>query len=272
MSRIACPPVSVGKFFALVLGLSIPFYILGALGPDLTKLLPIQLPISALVFVCPALAALWLTREAPGQVGVRALLGRMFDLQRLHDKRWLLPTFLSMPAVMSFAYIVQKLLGQTLPAFKLSPVIIFVYFAVFFIGAIGEELGWIGYSMQPLQQRYGALIAGLLLGTFWALWHIIPWVQTHHSAEWVLWQCAGTVALRVLMVWIYNGAEHNLFTSIAFHTMTNVSEFAFPNSGSYYDSRVTGLILIGAALFVVWRWRARLREPATADLSMETRP
>lgn len=45
------------RFFLLVLMLSIPFWILGFIGPDTTEILPIKLPISALMTFCPLLAA-----------------------------------------------------------------------------------------------------------------------------------------------------------------------------------------------------------------------
>ena len=38
------------KFFVLVFALSIPFWILGYVATDLTKILPIKLPISALIW------------------------------------------------------------------------------------------------------------------------------------------------------------------------------------------------------------------------------
>ena len=46
------------KFFLLVFALSIPFWILGALADDITKFLPIKLPISSLMAFCPLLAAI----------------------------------------------------------------------------------------------------------------------------------------------------------------------------------------------------------------------
>jgi uncharacterized protein len=45
------------NFFALVLALSIPFWILGFIGPDTTRIIPISLPISALMTFCPMIAA-----------------------------------------------------------------------------------------------------------------------------------------------------------------------------------------------------------------------
>lgn len=245
-------PVSAAPFtfFTAVSGLSIPFYVLGTLGPDLTKVLPIQLPISAIMVVCPAAVALWFTFQEHGSPGVHGLLGRIVDIQRIKQPRWLLVSFFLMPAVLLLSFAVQKALGQTLPEASITLPTIIISFAAFFVGAAAEELGWTGYIIEPLQQRYGARNAALLIGAFWALWHIIPYAQAHRSSEWILWKCAGTVALRVLLVWLYNNAGQSLFSAIALHAMNNVSEFSFPHFGSHYDPKVTGLILIGIALLV----------------------
>jgi membrane protease YdiL (CAAX protease family) len=50
---------------------------------------------------------------------------------------------------------------------------------------LGEELGWSGYALDPMQARWHALQAGILLGLVWAVWHWVPLVQVHRSAEWI---------------------------------------------------------------------------------------
>lgn len=60
------------KFFLLVFVISIPFWLVGFL--DLPKILPINLPISALMFVCPTIAALILMPKDNEPNSMRELL------------------------------------------------------------------------------------------------------------------------------------------------------------------------------------------------------
>jgi hypothetical protein len=125
---------------------------------------------------------------------------------------------------------------------------------VFLIAAAGEELGWSGYATDPLRQRWGALTASVILGLFWALWHVLPYLQAGHSTWWIGWQCFNSVGLRTLIVWIYYNTGRSVFAAITFHAMSNVSEFAFPNNGSYYNPCVTGLIIVAVAIVVSFLW------------------
>ena len=54
-------------FFLLLFVISIPFWVIGAVAENVAKMLPINLPVSALMFVCPITAALLLVRNANTQ-------------------------------------------------------------------------------------------------------------------------------------------------------------------------------------------------------------
>ncbi|WP_229838868.1 hypothetical protein [Deinococcus piscis] len=81
------------QFFGWVALLSVPFYLLGWLAPELKRWMPVQFPISALMVVAPLFAAGLLTWRSEGQTGVRRLLSRTFDAKRVQHKGWLLVAF-----------------------------------------------------------------------------------------------------------------------------------------------------------------------------------
>lgn len=238
------------KFFLLVFALSIPFWILGYIATDLTKILPIKLPISALMTFCPLLAAVILVYRDRKTPGVKALLKRAFDFKKIKNKRWLVPVVLLMPiiALLSYGYLTIK--GIMLPEPKVPFLSVFIFFILYFIGAIGEEIGWSGYLIEPMQNRFGALKASLILGFIWAIWHVIPWSQAHQTATWIVWQSIGTVFLRIIMVWLFNNTGKSVFAMVLFHAMINISPYLIPNYGAHYDPFIF-CVLLGITVMVI---------------------
>lgn len=241
-------------FFILGFILSVPFWIIGAIPNPLSKIIPIDLPISALMFIIPITTALMLARKENKTDGMKELLKRVFDYKRITNKAWYIPVIFFMPAVMILSYGVMRLIGRPLPDPQIPFLMIPVFLIAFFIGAIGEEVGWSGYAIDPLQNRWSALKAAIILGLVWAIWHIIPFFQTRHTAAWVFWQFMSTIVLRIIMVWLYNNTGKSVFAMILFHDMINVSNFLFPNYGSHYDPFITGTIFAITAVIITFVW------------------
>jgi CAAX protease family protein len=248
------------RFFALVLALSLPFYLLGALVGKIPRA---DVSASAFMFVVPLVAAVILVRREDGRAGVRRLMRRVLTLGGLRQhKVWLLPAILLMPAIALVSYGLMRLLDRPLPEPDVPYAAIPVYFVVFFILAMGEEAGWSGYAIDPLQDRWGALKASLILGAVWGLWHVVPYIQggpydARQTAVWVACQAfLFTVAARVLIVWLYNNTGKSVIAAILFHDMMNVTYAVFPNDGSHHDPAVTGTITAIAAVVVTALWGA----------------
>jgi len=245
------------RFFLLVLVLSIPFWILAEFTRDLTKILPIKLPISALMAICPMLAAIILVYRERKTQGLKELLQRTFDFKRIKNKKWYFPIVLLMPCIAVLSYGYMKMTGAVTIEPKISFLAVVIFFLVYFIGAISEELGWSGYVIDPLQNRYGALKASIILGFVWAIWHIIPWSQTHQTPVWIIWQSLATVFLRVIMVWIFNNTGKSVFGMILFHTMINISPYLIPNYGAHYDPFIFSILLGITAIAIAYLWDAK---------------
>jgi hypothetical protein len=239
------------KFFLLVFTLSLPFWLAGSLTTF--KLLP-GVPVSALMFFCPALAAVILVYRENKTAGVTALLKRSFDTKRIRARIWYAPMILLMPGITALSYGWMLWVGVPLPIPQFPVVATLAMLLAFFIAALGEELGWSGYVIDPMQDRWGALPAAIILGLVLAIWHVMPLVQANRSPVWIAWWCLYTVAGRVLVVWLYNNTGKCVFATAVFHTMSNVAWQLFPINGSYWESRVVGMItaFTAAIITVVW--------------------
>jgi membrane protease YdiL (CAAX protease family) len=197
------------------------------------------------------------------------LLKRSLDYERIKAKTWYMAIIFVMPCATLLSYGIMRFMGfpLTAPSFHLSVALVMI--AVFFLAALAEELGWMGYAMDVMQERFNALEASLILGIIWAAWHWIPLVQAGRSVTWIAWWSVYTVALRVLIVWLYKNTGKSVFAAALFHTMTNVSSIIF---SGYYDPRITGLImsLTATAVTVIWRGRMLVRPTCSSTIAKTT--
>jgi membrane protease YdiL (CAAX protease family) len=257
MSINALSEKSPSKFFLLIFVLSIPFWLIGSVAKQGLPL-PINLPVSAFMFVCPLIAASILVYKEHKLHGIKQLLKRTLDYKKIKRKIWFLPIFLLMPAIMLLSYWVMRLMVRPLTEPQIPFLEIPLFFVMFFIAAVCEEAGWMGYAADPVQHRWGALRAGIIMGSVWGLWHIIGWYfQAHQTMTWTAGQFLSTVALRIIIFWLYNNTGGSVFAAVLFHDMMNVSEFLFPNYGSHYDPVITGAITAIVAVVVTFLWGPR---------------
>ena len=84
-----------------------------------------------------------------------------------------------------------------------------------------EEIGWMGFAYPRMSRRYGALIAAVILGLLWSLWHypVIDYLgtATPHGAYklryFLAFACAMT-AIRVIIAWIYTNTRSLLLAQL----------------------------------------------------------
>lgn len=247
------------KFFALVFALSVPFWLIGA-ATDIQ--LTADLPISALIFFVPAIAAAILVFREHGTTGVRALLERTLDYRRIRDKRWYLAIVVLPVGVYALTYVLMRNLGLPLPALQFPVIAALGALAAFFIAAQFEELGWTGYATDPLLARWSAFQTGILLGLVMVAFHLVPLLQHGRPLGWIAWWSLSTVSMRMLQLWIYNNTHRSVFAVVVFHAMTNLCNIGpltdFGPAGFPLEAQlISALVLAFAAAIVVFAWGPR---------------
>jgi uncharacterized protein len=248
-------------FFLLVFALSIPFWLIGAVTDR--ELMP-GLSVSALMAFCPMVAALILVHRENRAAGVIEMLSRSVDFRRISAMRWLVPVLLLMPGVNVVVYSLMRWMDMSLPAVQFSAAAALLMGLAFFVGALGEELGWSGYVIDPLQDRWNALTASLVLGVVGVLWHLVPFLLLQRPSTWIAWWCLYALAARVLTVWLYNNTGRSVFAASLFHATLNLTYMLFPVYGSHFDMRLGGLIMASVAVVVTVIWGPKtLRFSAT---------
>jgi hypothetical protein len=251
-------PRSIRNFLLLLFVLSVPCWVLGAIYD--VQIFPgfnlYQLPLAM-----SAVTALILIYREGGSAGVMTLLKRTYDFRNIKSNIWYLPMLLIYPSMGFIAYLVLRFSGTSIPPPQFSLATLLGLIAIFFM-TYGEELGWTGYLIDPMQERWSALRSGILLGVVWAVIHAPTFFINGYSFEWVFWHGLYTVAGRVLMVWIYNNAGKSLFSMALTHSTFGLFWSLWPTENMhravpFYDPRIMAFTAIFYVAIVTFLWGSK---------------
>jgi membrane protease YdiL (CAAX protease family) len=237
-------------FLGVVAVVSVPFFVVGALCAGV-RVGAMRLPASAVMFVVPVVAACGLVWRDDGVAGVVGLLGRVVDRPSA-GWGWYVVAVVVAPVIGVVSWGVLGVADGTFPGLPLSFAAVPGLVVLFVVAAACEELGWTVYATDALQARFGLVRAGLGLGVFWAVWHVIPLWQAGHPVGWIGGWFVGTVAVRVLIVWLHDRSGGSAGVAILLHAMVNVTAAYTPGLDRAVSTIVTGVVTAGLALAVLW--------------------
>ncbi len=238
------------RFFLWIIILSVPFYAIGKLG---NSVFPVELPISALMVVCPTLA---LCIHLPFKES-REIFYKCFELRSANIVGYVL-AILTMPVVLTLTFFTMRYTGIDLPSIQIFPLDMGILVVLFFTGAVLEEIGWAGYATNALLKNNSVLRTGFIIGIVWAVWHLIPYLQMGKEYHWIFWQCTASILKRIVMVWLFLNYGRSVLMNVLFHMQINLSAFVFPKMGSHYDPFYfcivfTGVVLVALGLMYMIR-------------------
>ncbi len=177
----------------------------------------------------PSLAAVLVVAKASGRTGLRAWLGRCLQWPNGRRQGWgwvalalLLPGVLT--ALAAVLHIVQGGTIEPSPAAGHVLMTVVNFPLVFLIGGpLGEELGWRGYAVPSLQERFDWRVASVGLGLVWGVWHlplffIAGTSQAHIPLALFL---LSVVAMSVVFAWLVNHTAGSVVAALLLHTGIN---------------------------------------------------
>lgn len=126
---------------------------------------------------------------------------------------------------------------------------------------LGEEVGWRGFALPRLQAGHSALGASLVLGLFWAAWHLpaIFYRETYRELGWMVVPVLLSVATvgPVVYTWLFNSTHGSLLLVILFHGLFDFFS-VWPSKGP------VGPGFVMTVLMVFWAVRVyKVYGPAT---------
>lgn len=220
------------------------------------------LPVPSIVLItlgsfAPSGTALFLTWRFSGKAGLLQLLQKA--LRWRVSPLWYVFAIAGPALMMLLAMGGYILLGGTAPdyvPFGARWLIVAVNFILVLLigGPLGEEFGWRGLALPALETKFGMLRGSLLLGVIWTVWHLPLFFITASAQNGMsFWLFALlTLALCILMTWLYHGSGDSLLLVLLFHAAVNTWSGPLKISPEATGSNLP------FALVVIFAWVAAL--------------
>jgi membrane protease YdiL (CAAX protease family) len=200
----------------------------------------------------PLVAALAVTAKTQGWDGLLDLWRRVRRFRL--GASWYLVALALFPLLIGGALGIAILWGEPvpeMPAFERPFELPIAFLFILVLGGpLQEELGWRGILQERLQERWSALVASLVVGLTWGIWHLplffLPREEFYYNRPvWGL--ILTTMLISVLFAWLYNNTQRSLWAVLLFHASFNWSHYLFPSLGS----DIAGLSLFVLQAFIV---------------------
>ena len=127
---------------------------------------------------------------------------------------------------------------------------VFYFLLILPLSALWEEIGWRGFLLPQLQEKYTSLKSSFIIGFIWGLWHLPIYLALNPYGDktiiFFFIMFIGCFALSVIATWLFNSTKGSLFICILFHNAINTSAAYF--YGNLKGAELRPLIILVALL------------------------
>ncbi len=137
-----------------------------------------------------------------------------------------------------------------------------------FIGPLQEELGWRGFALPRLLDRWSSLRASLVLGVAWACWHLPLYAMDAGDQERVPLAVflISVVSLSVLYTWFWVATGGSLLIALFLHSATNTAAVVLlKDARSDFGPVIVATLATGVLAAVAAQHLARSRPPTSEE-------
>ena len=212
-----------------------------------------DLAVAVIIFSIIAIFPAWVLSSAYAKTpGIRKLFSTL--LKPRGPLLWYLVVFLIFPGIPLLGMGITRLFGGEAQfyladmAFQDAAFLLLLEFTHVFLmtGGINEESGWRGFALPRLQSRYPVIVAGLIVGFFWSMWHLPIDIGNGVPVAWILEnRLFWTPLFGIVMTWLYNSTNGSLLAPALFHSAMN----AFGNNFSI--TPVGNILFIGLTIYTI---------------------
>ncbi len=218
-------------------------------------------PLAALGGFGPLIAAL-VAASLPGGGGNKALFAR-FAI-RGFSPLWHVLALVLPAALLAASMGVVAALGIQNGPYVLLPE--GQRIAAAFVVPFVEEVGWRGFALPRLIDRYGAHRASAILGVLWALWHLEMLILQGLTAGDIAWTALFLIAGSYVFTWIFQKTRTSLLSAFLLHVGAHLANSQLPLPGDTTPMIAHTVAFTVLALVIVIRdpsgWRRPSNGPA----------
>lgn len=174
---------------------------------------------------------------------------------------WKLFAFLFMPLVLFVSYIVSHYLFSveyTLEWFKTPLLIPIVYFYILILGGpLGEEIGWRGYALKELLNKFNPFVASLILGVIWTCWHIPAFFIEGSAQEGISFYLyfINTIVLTLFITILFIKTKFRISSGLYFHASANFALGIFYIIDEPLGLLFVGIFMIASIIYLLFKYR-----------------
>lgn len=143
--------------------------------------------------------------------------------------------------------------GQEWPtsyaALGFFPIALLIYF--------GEEIGWRGFALPRLLQRYNAVTASLIIGAVWGAFHI---ALNIHRPFFAALNFAFLMAISVILTWLFLRTRSVILTAVLYATFNAWLQVFLIGEETELQFMVPLAIIWLAAMYLIYRYGTSLSD------------
>ncbi len=207
----------------------------------------------------PAISAIIMTYLIDGNNGVKVLFKKVIQW-RENILWWIIGFYLwwIICSLLAIVFNLKPLQDITLGfVFSLIniPAMIFVIQLPLLIGMFGEELGWRGFALPKLLDKYDPIVSSIILALPWIFWHtplavFQDWRGNMPIENFLLNYILLIFPLTLIFTWFFQKTKGSVLLVIIFHKSFNLTFNAYSSALGLDEN--AGKLIWDKTIIVLW--------------------
>ena len=249
-------------FFILIFAVTWTFWFAAPYLGDPINSDPIFLMFMLAGLSTPFATALYLIFTAKNDALKSTFSNKLFNIKLIKWKT--IPLFLILfPASIIISVLISTIFGYSFDQFTIADEFSFSIggiptLLVLLLAACFEELGWRGYAVESLNNKFNYFEATAIFGILWSLWHLpMFFIPESYQAELlqedfilVINFFVSIIPLAFIISWFCKKTSGSILGAILIHSVVNLSQEFFLVS-PYTKCIQTLILIVIAAIFII---------------------